>query len=431
MEEPEKKPGIVDDEIHLLDYLIVIAKHSPKIIFTSIVMATLTYLIMSIFPNEYTATARLLPLQQNITLRLQVLDRVGSTPLESGNIGSSGSSIADLLGLKFPGEAYVSILTGNTIFNRMIKRFDLAKYYSSFLSFGSPNMDDLRKKLGEMSNISFGNGLITVKVTDKNPKLAAAMANAFGEELDRLLRQIYYKGAEKNLVFLEKQRAQTGINLAKAEEALKHFNEKGNVLQIDAQARVRLRYIASLRASIDAKEVEVEVLRRRANPANLTNYDLDRLGLEIRGLKDKLKEAETQLDPNSVGDEWLVTNKVPELGLEYLRLYREVKYQETVYGLYCRLAELARLNAARNVVTVRFVDRATPPVIKSGPKRLKPSLLVGFVTFSFMIVLAFIEEGWQRAAAQEDQAERLEKLRFYLQWWLQAYRSVLAKVRRR
>ncbi len=207
---------------------------------------------------------------------------------------------------------------------------------------------------------------------------------------------------------------------------MRNFSEKTNVIQIDAQTKGMLQYIASLRATIDAKEVEVKVLQRQAAPAN---FDLIRLETEVKGLKDKLREAETQMG-SCVGDVCLPTNKVPELGLEYFRLFREAKYQETVYALYCKLAELARLDAARNVATVLFVDRATLPEKKSKPKRLLMALLIGFVTFTFMLFWAFILEFWQRAATQEDQVERLEKLRGYFHPWREAPSWLVAKIRR-
>ena len=72
-----------------------------------------------------------------------------------------------------------------------------------------------------MSDISVGkDGLIDIEVTDKDPKMASEMANAFGEELDRLLLQISHKDAENQLTFLEKERAQAGVALAKCRRSV-------------------------------------------------------------------------------------------------------------------------------------------------------------------------------------------------------------------
>ena len=344
-------------------------------------------------------------------------------------MGGMGGAAASLLGLKSPGDLYVGILKGDTISDRMIQRFDLRNYFKS----SSSSKDSLyrgvyRKILSKMSDISAGkDGLINIEVTDKDPTKASEMANGFGEELDHLLVEISQKDARNQLAFLEAERTQTSLNLAKAEEALRTFSEKTNVIQIEAQTKGMLEYIANLRAMIDSKEVQVKVMQQQAT-AN--NFDLVRMETEIKGLKDKLQAAETQMDQKCVGDVCISTNKVPALGLEYFRLYREAKYQEIIYQMYSKLVELARLDAARNVATIQFVDRATLPEKKSKPKRLLMALLIGFVTFTFMLFWAFILEFWQRGATQEDQVERLEKLRCYLQPWWEIPAWLVAKIRR-
>lgn len=432
MDEPVKvnQTSPNDDEIHLLDYLIVLAKHSRMIVYTTAAVTAFTLLFLLVFvPNKYTATARLLQPQQNMTLSAQLLDSLGVGSAPGANMGGGlGGMAANLLGLKSPGDIYIGILNGNTIYDRMIQRFDLKKYYFDSSPDDETPIEDVRKVLNKSSDIEVGkDGLIIIAVTDEDPKKAAEMTNAFGEELDRLMREISKNDARNQLAFLEAERTQTSLNLAKAEEALRCFSEKTNVIQIDAQTKGMLEYIANLRAMIDAKEVQVKVMQQQAS-AN--NFDLVRLETEVGGLKDKLRGAETQMDQKAVGDLCITGSKVPSLGLDYLRLYREAKYQEIIYQMYSKLVELARLDTARNVATIQFVDRATPPEKKSKPKRLIISLLIGFVTFFSMIVFAFIREFWQRAATQEDQVVRLKELRYYLQPWRRIPKSIWAKIRK-
>ena len=321
------------EEIHLLDYLIVMAKHSRMIIFVSAVVTVLTYLVLFVSPNQYTATVRILPPQQNLTLSAQLLNSLGGVgtpgaPL-AGAMGGGGMA-ASLLGLKSPSELYAGMMTGNTISDRIIELFKLrqqAKY-----------IEDARKSLGGRVKIRVDrkDGLITVEVTDKDPKRAAAMANAFPEELDRLLQGLTIQEASGRLAFLEKERSQANQNLALAENTLRAFSEKNSVLQIDTQTRGVLEYIARLRAEIDAKEVQIQVMRQQATSFN---YDMVRLETEVQGLKSKLKTAESQYDQVSVGDVCLTVSKVPALGLEYLRLYREVKFQDGLYQIYTKMVE--------------------------------------------------------------------------------------------
>jgi tyrosine-protein kinase Etk/Wzc len=112
-----------------------------------------------------------------------------------------------------------------------------------------------------------------------------------------------------------------------------------------------------------------------------------------------------------------------------LRLFRETKYQDNIYQLYCKLAELARLDAARNVSTVLFVDRATPPEKKSKPKRLLMALIIGFVTFFCMTFYAFLLEFWRHSSTQDNQIRYLEELRFYLRPWREGPKRFWAKMK--
>ena len=90
MEEPVNQTSPNDDEVHLLDYLIILAKHSRMIIYASAAVTLLTYLVLFILPNKYTATARLLPPQQNMTLSAQLLSNLGGGVIPGSATGRRG-----------------------------------------------------------------------------------------------------------------------------------------------------------------------------------------------------------------------------------------------------------------------------------------------------------------------------------------------------
>jgi uncharacterized protein involved in exopolysaccharide biosynthesis len=411
MIEPQNNLTLANDEIHLLDYLIVLAKYSRLIIFTTAAVMVLVYLVLFILPNKYTATARLLPPQQNLTLSAQLLNTLGGggTPGAPAAGGGAGSLAAGLLGLKSPSELYAGMLTGNTIFDQIIERFDLRRRYKE------KYIEEARKALGKKTNITAQkDGMIAIEVTDKDPKRAAEMANAFTEELDKLMQGLAVQEAKNRLVFMEKERLQTSQNLSKAENALRSFSEEKGVIQIDTQTRGVLQYIAQLRAEIDAKEVRAQVMLQQATPFN---YDVVRLETEIKGLRDKLASAEKQYDQASSGDVYLTTAKVPTLALEYMRLYRELKFQDALYQLYTKMMELARLDMMKDFSVVQIVDKATPPE-KNMNKRLLKTLLSGVVTVFIMIFLSFIIEHWRNASQSAAEAEKQQELMKYLRPWL-------------
>jgi len=411
MIEAPNNPTPANDEIHLLDYLIVLARYSRLIIYTSAAVMVLVYLVLLILPNKYTSTARLLPPQQNLTLSAQLLNTLGGggTPGAPAPGGGAAGLAAGLLGLKSPSELYAGMLTGNTIFDRIIERFDLRRRYKE------KYIEPARKALGQKTSITAQkDGMIAIEVTDKDPKRAAEMANAFAEELDKLMQGLAVQEAKNRLVFMEKERLQTSQNLSKAENALRSFSEQKGVIQIDTQTRGVLQYIAQLRAEIDAKEVRSQVMLQQATPFN---YDVVRLETEIKGLREKLASAEKQYDQASSGDVYLTSAKVPTLALEYMRLYRELKFQDALYQLYTKMMELARLDMMKDFSVVQIVDKATPPE-KNINKRLLKTMLSGIVTAFIMIFLSFIIEHWRNASQSSAEAEKQQELMKYLRPWL-------------
>jgi len=115
--------------------------------------------------------------------------------------------------------------------------------------------------------------------------------------------------------------------------------------------------------------VQIQVLRQQATPSN---YDVIRLETELKGLKDKLRTSEAQWDQVCAGDVCLPSSKVPALGLEYIRLYREAKFQEGLYQLFTKMAEIARLDMVKDVTVIQVLDRAKPPERRSN-KRVIPT----------------------------------------------------------
>jgi tyrosine-protein kinase Etk/Wzc len=401
-------------EITLLDYLIILAKHSRMIICASAMAVVLTFLFLFILPNQYTATARLLPPQQNLTLSARLLQSLGGgvSPGSGegimGGIGGIGGMGASLLGLKSADDLYIAMMESNTVLDHLITRFHLMKLYKT------KSLEEARKTLSRNAKITAGKkeNIIVIAVTCTTPQMAAALANAFIEELSRLLQKLAVEEAKSRLAFLENEHHQASQNLIKAEDSLRLFSEKNNVLQIDTQTRGAIEYIARLRAEIDAKEVNIHVLRQQATPFN---YDVVRLETEIGSLKEKLRTAETQRG-NCENNVCIPSDKAPALALEYLRLFREVKYQESLYELFTKLVKVARLDMVRDVAVVQVLDPAMPPEKRSN-KRLFVSVLVGISTFFVMVFVAFVREYIHNVNDREDDVQRLSLLKNYLQPW--------------
>ena len=74
--------------------------------------------------------------------------------------------------------------------------------------------------------------------------------------------------------------------------------------------------------------------------------------------------------------------------MEYLRRYRDLKYQETVFELLAKEYEVAKLDEAREGSIVQVVDAAVPPDTKSSPHRTL--IVLGATIVAFFVAVFWV-----------------------------------------
>jgi len=232
-------PG--DDEINLLDLLIVLAKHKKRIIGVTFAAALVAVGYSLSLPNIYTATAKILPPQQSQSSASAMLSQLG------GLAGMAGSS----LGIKNPNDLYVSMLKSRNVMERIAKRFDLQKVYEQ------KTLTETLSALEGSTVISSGkDGVITVEVSDKDPQLATNLANAFIEELNKLMQIYSLTDASQKRTFFEQQLRQAKDKLTDAE------------LVLDKTPNTSLKYLDAVR-NLKYQEALWEILVKQFEMAKM------------------------------------------------------------------------------------------------------------------------------------------------------------------
>jgi tyrosine-protein kinase Etk/Wzc len=364
--EPEMESRMVirDDGIDLAELFRALSRRRRLILGITAASAAVSLVVSLLLPVYYKAETRILPPQEKgSNLAAQLMGQAG------GLIALAGGAA----GVKSQGELYVEMLKSRTVMDRMVGRFDLMKLYKA------KYREDARKKLRQFLVVreERKSGVIVLTVEDLDPKRAAEMANTFVEEMKSLAGGLAISEAGQRRMFFEEQIRHTKESLARAEEEIKGFQQRTGMFQIDAQARAIIEGIANLRARIAAKEVEARVLR---SFATAQNPDLQRTEEEIRALRAELEKVETAKGQGF--DPLMPSGRVPEMGTEYLRKLRQLKYNETLYELLAKQYELAKLDEARDAVVIQVIDPAVPPERKSRPKRaviVLVSALLGFL----------------------------------------------------
>jgi uncharacterized protein involved in exopolysaccharide biosynthesis len=386
------------EEVSLLDLLIVLAKHKRIVLGVPFVVAVVAAGISLLLPNIYTGTARILPPQQSASAASALLSQLG------GALGGLAGTAGGALGVRNPNDLYVGMLKSRTIADNLIARFDLKKVYRQELQ------SDARTALQGNTAISAGrDGIITIEYSDKDPKRAADIANAYVDELMKLTQVLAVTEASQRRLFYERQLLQAKDNLNAAEVAARQGLQKGGIAQVDAQGRSMIEVTARLRAQISAKEVQLGAMRTYAAEGN---PELQRIQEELQALRRELARVEGSAPISAAGKGDVSGNS----GLDNLGRLRDVKYYEFLYELLAKQYELARIDEAKDATIVQVMDKAIEPDRKSKPKRTLIVVFSAFLALLASLLWVLIREAAARSNADPAQASRLRTLRSYLRW---------------
>jgi len=86
--------------------------------------------------------------------------------------------------------------------------------------------------------------------------------------------------------------------------------------------------------------------------------------------------------------------KLPLLGFTYYELYRQVTMQETLYETLTKQYEMAKVEEAKEIPSVKVLDEPNVPEKKSSPPRLIIVLLGFFFTAFAAITWIFASMLW-------------------------------------
>lgn len=290
----------------------------------------------------YTAKASFLtPQQQGATSA--ALAALGG--LAGGLMSASG-------GLKTPSDQYVSLMESVRVTDALIDRFKLMDVY------GAKFRDDARIKLAKYAKFvpSKKDNFIYVEVDDESPQRAAALANAYIEELQKLTSSLALTEAQQRRAFFEQQLTLTKEQLARAQAELEAAGFNAGAMSADAKATAEL--YAKAKANAASAQIELDSLRRsRTDSAP----EVLRQQAVVSGLLTQVRQLERPSDKSQ--------------SAAYISAYRDFKYQETLFEINARQFEAAKMDEAREGPQIQVVDAAQTPERRSKPKRVSMTLL--------------------------------------------------------
>ena len=368
-----------DDEISLLDLLQTIVDNLRLLVLGPLTVGLAALGISFAIPPTYTAKTQFLPPQQQQSAAASML----------ASLGSLGGSAGAAAGLKNPADQYVAYMKSNAVEDALIEHFKLQERYKAELR------TDARKSLEGNVRIASGkDGLISVEFDDQDPKFAADVANAYVDELRNVLSRLAVTEAQQRRLFFEKQLVKAKDNLTAADQALKATGISDSVLKSNPASAVA--GVAALKAQITAQEVKVGAMRSYLAE---TAPDFKQAMAELANLRAQLAKQDKDEASNGQAGQG-----------DYISRYRDFKYHETLFELFAKQYEIARVDEAREGAVIQVLDPAQPPERKSKPKKALIAIIATLAAGFALLLFVFVRQALRNASSNPETASQLIRL---------------------
>lgn len=359
------------------ELLVPLARRWRTLVLVPILTGAIAYGGSFLLRETYSAGVTFIPPQQQPSIASAALASLGTL----GNL--AGAS-----GVRNPGEQYASLLQTLAVRDRLIDEFKLLEVYRVDYRV------DALKRLSEQVRVNIGkrDGLLGLEVDDESPQRAADMANRHIELLRELTNKLALTEAQQRRVFFEGQLRQTKERLTEAQRQLQTSGFDASALRTEPKASAES--YARLRAEVTAAEARLRASRQALNDA----------APEVQQQLALLESLRAQLRS-------LETTTVKPAGADYVGMYREYKYQETLFELFSRQFELARLDESKEGALIQVVDAAKKPEKRSSPKR-RVIVLGATLGSLLLLVIGLVASHLMRRAAEDPvHTDSLQRLR--------------------
>jgi capsule polysaccharide export protein KpsE/RkpR len=354
-------------------------------------------------PSRYSSTARLMPPDNN-----QAASGLAAVAaMVSSSAGSAAGGLAnEVLGVKNTSDIFSGILSSRTMQDALIQQFNLKKVY------WDRRIEDARDDLSKHTDLEVDRKtqIVSITVTDRSPQRATEMAQAYVDQLNRLVALLSTSSARRERIFLEGRLQAVNVDLENAEKQFSQFASKNSALDIKEQGKAMMQAAAVLQGQLIAAQSELEGLRQIYTDNNVRVRSVRaRIGELQRQLEKIGGKGEDTSDPTLANDALYPSiRKLPVLGVTWADLYRQTKIQEAVFETLTKQYGLAKVQEAKEIPTVKVLDAPMAPEKKVFPPRILIILLGTSLAFVGGVIWVFGEKTWVGMSADDPRKALLQ-----------------------
>lgn len=352
------------DSFNLWKIFLVLARRK-KVICGFVLLATVVAVIVSLLlPQWYQAKTSLLPSQHD-----QALGLVNSLAQFNMSAGFELPMMAT------SSDVYSVMLKSATIARGVIEANDLMHYLKL------KKLQECQAYLKDKTKIKVTyEGVVELYFEDRNPQMAARVANSYVTELDKLNREIKTAKAKADREFIRQRLDATRTLLDSARAELLVFQRENKALDLDQQKGLAISAASELKTKMTVTQVALDI---KKTLYSVDHPEVRRLENELTELKKQLGTIENGTDDNS-SYFGVALSKMPALSVRFSELSTEVNAQSKVYDLLASMYEEARIKEQKDTPTISVLEKAYPPEIRYKPKRM----LIVVLTFAGSLILS-------------------------------------------
>lgn len=380
-------------------FLETLAKRRSLILFI-VVIATIGAVVVSLLlPKWYQAKALLLPPKD--------------TQISLGNMDMMAEAYTIATGLNLPvmatpTDVYARMLKSRSVAEKIIDKYSLQEYYKA------RSFEETYDALYEFARIGVtGEGLLEIAVEDRDPQMAADIANEFIEALDQVNQELIKQRIEQTKSFVSERLEQVKTELDSARAEMERFQIKYKTVDFDEQTRLAIDQAVQLKIALAETDLNL-----RMNELNLgkDNPELQTIRKERDIIKQQIQELETENSDSSFFS--LPVASIPSLKGQYEVLLSDVKVSEALYQVLLQQREQNKLREFEKLPTISVLDHAKVPEIKSKPQRSYIVLGTVLLSLIFAVLLAILIEYLTRLkeSAPDDYDRAMYFLSSYFGW---------------
>jgi tyrosine-protein kinase Etk/Wzc len=370
-----------EGEFSLIDLIQIIVDNLRLLVLGPLAAGILALGISFLITPTYTAKTQFLPPQQQQSAAASMLASLGSLGGLAGAVG----------GIKNPADQFLAYMKSVTIQDTLIERFNLIDRYETKTKTATRH--ELTKNV---RTVSGKDGLISVEVDDADPKFAAVLANAHVEELGKLLGKLATTEAQQRRLFFEKQLTHAKDKLIRSEIELKFTGVSESVLKSTPASAVAA--VAGLQAGVTAQEVKLGAMRGYLAE---TAPEFKQALSELASLKAQLAKQEKDTPAKS---------SMIAQG-DYVSKYREFKYNETLFELFAKQFEIAKIDESREGAVIQILDAAQPPESKSKPQKGLIAIIATLATGFALLLFVLVRQAIKNLGKDQESANKLNHLK--------------------